>query len=305
MRNLRTLAAVVTCWSWVSVLPSDEIHRTIGEPLSCTVLQEDPARVTVLFGASVLSFSRAEIQEIVRSDETLSAEPAATASGLPAYGEVIRRLARQPWATGLRQIPATVIDVGALRNVPYKSQRVAEDREVNVYGDPASPAGVEVGLQGRYLNDDQAKARCIEFMASLLPALKTDLLAMNREKSRLEKGPLTLEVTPPTDDDAYNAWWISVYNTSALGRSRATAAELAEVTEAHRTYLAKHPPAKAAPQDPTPVVEPYAVDQTWGADDFRYARPVVRVPRVYIRGYTRVGGMYVHPHAHAGGGHHR
>ena len=263
MRNLFTLAAVVACWSWASVLPSDEIHTTIGEPLSCTVLQEDPARVTVLFGASVLSFSRAEIHEIVRSDETLSAEPAATASGLPAYGEVIRRLARQPWATGLRQIPATVIDVGRCGTCPtsrsgwqriVKSMYTATQTARRVWKS-ACRAGISTMTRPSHA--------CLEFMASLLPALKTDLLAMNREKSRLEKGPLTLEFTPPTDDDAYNAWWISVYNTSALGRSRATAAELAEVTEAHRTYLAKHPPAKAAPKDPTPVVEPYAVDQTW------------------------------------------
>jgi len=305
MRNMVTLAAVVACWSWASLLPSDEIHMTVGGPLPCTVLQEDPSRVTVLFGASVLSLSPSTIEEIVRSDEPLAAEPAATSSGLPAYGEVMRRLARLPWAVGLRQIPATVIDVGVLRSVPYKSQRVAEDCEINVYGDPDSPAGVEVGLQGAYLNDAQSKTRCIEFMASLLPALRGNLLEMNREKSLLATGPLTLEVTPPSDADAYNAWWISAYNKGALERARASAAELAEVTEAHRAYLAAHPPVKAAAKFPPPAVQPGAVDQTWAADDFRYARPVAGVPRVYIRGYTRVGGYYVQPHVHVGGGHRR
>ena len=183
----------------------------------------------------------------------------------------------------LRQIPATVIDVGACCGTCHKSQRVAEDCEVNVYGDPASPAGVEVGLQGRYLNDDQVKARCIEFMARCCRRLKTDLLAMNREKSRLEKGPLTLEVTPPTDDDAYNAWWISVYNTSALGRSRASCRGVGRGDRGPSRVPGEAPASQGGSEGPD-ARRAMPVDQTWAADDFRYARPVVRVPRVYIRG---------------------
>lgn len=304
MRYIFVVAAALAGWSWAGLVSGDELHMAAGGTLPCTVLQEDAARVTVLFGASVLSLAPSAIQEIVRSDDAPPAAPPATSSGLPAYGDVVRRLARQNWASGLRQIPATVIDVGVLRSVPYKSQRVAEDCEVNVYGDPDSPAGVEIGLQGPLLNDDAARTRCLRLMAALLPPLQSELLAMNRQQSVLEAGPLTLEVTPPTAADAYHAWWISAYNRSELEKARASTAELAEVTEAHRAYLAAHPPPKPLPKA-KPRAQPEPVDQSWAADDFRYARPAMGVPRVYLRGYTRIGGVYAMPHIHIGGGHRR
>ena len=75
-------------------------------------------------------------------------------------------LAIQPWATDFRQIPATVIDNGVLRNVPYKSYNAAKDYEVNLYGDPQSPAGLEIGVRGDLLNDDNAKKSCIGFICA-------------------------------------------------------------------------------------------------------------------------------------------
>ena len=195
------------------------------------------------------------MQEIVRSDEALPAQPTATSSGLPAYGDVMCRLARQPWAADLRQIPATVIDLGVLCSVPYKSQRVAEDCEINVYGDPDSPAAGGRSACKASISMTTSSRRCIEFMAALLPALKTDLLAMNRQQSVWECRRLDAGSRPATAADAYHAWWISAYNRSELEKARAAAAELAEVTEAHRAYVAAHPPARPVPK-PKPAAKP-------------------------------------------------
>jgi hypothetical protein len=54
--------------------------------------------------------------------------------------DVVKAARAESWGAGLQQIPATVIDVGDLANVPYVSF-AGKDIELNVYGDPASPAG--------------------------------------------------------------------------------------------------------------------------------------------------------------------
>lgn len=73
---------------------------------------------------------------------------------------------------GLVQIPATVIDKGVLRNVPYKSYR-AGDYEVNVYGDPDQPARVEIGVYRSLLTSQDAKHNCVDFLTSACPTGRT------------------------------------------------------------------------------------------------------------------------------------
>jgi hypothetical protein len=68
--------------------------------------------------------------------------------GFPKSSEITAILGKQPWITSLRQIPATVVDKGVMRNVPYLSFQ-SGDYELNVYGDPDNPAGVEIGIHRR------------------------------------------------------------------------------------------------------------------------------------------------------------
>src|SRR5208337_3166164 len=84
------------------------------------------------------------------------------------HAAIVVTVAAQPWASGFKQIPATVIDVGVLRSVPYKSHYAGDGYEVNVYGDPNSPAGFEIGIHTSLLHDDQAKQNCVECTCRLL-----------------------------------------------------------------------------------------------------------------------------------------
>lgn len=139
--------------------------------------------------------------------------------------------ARQPWAADLQPIPATVIDKGILRNVPYLSFR-AGDFEVNVYGDPADPACLEVGIYKSLLRNQAAKKQCLEFMAAVLndPADRAVLKSLNQTKDLKKRDGLTFEVTLETAEDAYGGWWVSVYDERRLDGSRASAKELAAIT---------------------------------------------------------------------------
>jgi hypothetical protein len=201
-------------------------------------------------------------------------------------------VARQAWACGLQQIPATVIDKGVLRRVPYQSFR-AGDYEVNIYGDPASPAGLEVGIYASLLRSQPAKGQCVEFMAALLndPADRAMLKSLKMSRDLNERTGLTFEVTPETAEDAYGGWWVSVYDPAALDQSRASPKELSEITVP-----------KQAPEPDAGGVGP-----SWSPRQQALARPGGK--SVYVPSYVRKDGTYVRTHTRAapgsGGGRHR
>jgi hypothetical protein len=204
-------------------------------------------------------------------------------------GAYLRAARRQLWAGGLQQIPATVIDKGVLRYVPYQSFR-AGDYELNVYGDPDRPAGLEIGLHEGLLRSAPAKAGCVEFMAAVLnvPADRAVLKSLKTTQDTKERAGLTFEVTPETADDAYGGWWVSVYDKAALDQARASPPELARITVP-----------KEAPQtsDTGPV---------WTPAQQALSRPGAN--SVYVQGYVRKNGTYVQGHMRAApgsGGHHR
>jgi hypothetical protein len=191
--------------------------------------------------------------------------------------------ARQAWAIGLKQVPATVIDQGLLRHVPYFSFR-AGDYEVNVYGDPRHPACLEIGLHESQLGSQPAKVRCVEFLAAALDDSgdRALLNTLNVAKDVKRRAGLTFEVTPETAPDAYGGWWISVYDVPALDRSRASEKELQTIA-VRRQAVGKTSESE--------------VGTGWTAQDLAFARPAREntsgSDRIYVRRYHRRDGTYV------------
>lgn len=130
---------------------------------------------------------------------------------LPSAATAVERLAG--FAPGLAPIPATVIEKGPLRDVPYLSYR-AGDVEVNAYGDPDQPACLEIGIFG----DASKRPAARDAMAALLGA---DLSGLKMARDKRVVNGLTIEITPETAEDAYGAWWVSVYDAAALDAQRA------------------------------------------------------------------------------------
>jgi hypothetical protein len=232
--------------------------------------------------------------------------------GLRLAGETrcVEVAASKPYLTGLVQIPATVIDKGVLRNVPYKSYR-AGDYEMNVYGDPNRPAGVEIGVYRSLLTSREAKRNCIDFVGSVLtdPADRTLLSALNATRDSVVHDGLTVEVTPETADDSYGGWWVSAYLVSALDQARASDAELNQIavqrdevqtnptnrgewTANDLTFARPVPP----PAPPSPSAVPPITSPPPPAPAVVPAPPppAPSTDRVYVRGYTRKDGTYVH-----------
>jgi hypothetical protein len=201
--------------------------------------------------------------------------PASAAGRLPSFQRCMEAFAEGRQET-FRQIPATVVMIGPLARVPYVSHRAAA-LELNVYGDPDTPAGIEVGIvEGT--PTDAARRECVALMASLLqPADAKALDGLSLVEGRVEKDGLVFEVTPATAEDAFHAWWLSIYVTE-LDRMRASDAELKEIAT------------QRTPQDEDLF--------SWSAGELSQARPgdVAQGDLlVYVRGYHRRDGVYVGP----------
>lgn len=307
--KLITVAALACLM--VAPATADVLHLKNGGTIRGTVIQETDDLVTVAMQYGTMKMKRADIESI---EKTGTEEPEAEkgqAGGvksdgrLPRWSRMVERLAKAHWATGLTQIPATVIDKGVMRSVPYTSYRCGGggDYEVNVYGDPDAPAGVEIGVYGALTKDAAAKRRCVEFIASLLPDA-TDvaiLKAARLEEDKIDRGGMTIEITPPTAEDSYGGWWVSVYYEQRLDQARASENELNAITvardESAKSSAAKTPASKGSPAS---ADEP---DVGWSRDDLQKARrPQASAGssssggRVYVRGYYRKDGTYVRGH---------
>lgn len=187
---------------------------------------------------------------------------------LPNRTRCRQTLSVKPWAKGLKQIPSTVIDKGVLRNVPYTSYRAGE-YELNIYGDPEAPACFEIGIHGALLKSADAKKNCVDIVSVILAdgAAVSFLKGLSLEGDRKVRAGITYEITPPTAEDAYGGWWVSIYSEPLLDKSRASAAEMAKITTTVKEVQAAEPPKPSGPIAVDPVTE-----GRWGAEDLADAR---------------------------------
>jgi hypothetical protein len=284
---------------------ADSLELRNGHSLECTVLQVRETSILVFHGSAMIPVPRADVVTINR--DVAGTEPPSTverlSTRLPDYPSVAKTVAKRSWATDLKQIPATVINVGAFRNVPYKSHRAGREYEINVYGDPESPAGFEVGLHRAPADGNEAKENCIECVCRLLGdrADQQVVHGLNREKSLTTRNGVTFEITPPTDPDAYGGWWVSVYDEKALDAARATEKEMKSISVARSSLsAATNSNATSAGSKRRDDIDALSA---WSPNDLTYARTPTHSAResapggqVYVRGYTRKDGTYVQPY---------
>jgi len=220
------LACVSACFLCGPVALADKLVFSNGPTISGTVLQTNGDEILLLTQYAAYNYSRSHLKEIEIEADHLN--PDSNTNRFSDFKRTIRALSRQFWATNLTPIPATVIDKGILKNVPYSSFQCGENYEVNIYGDLDHPAGIEIGFY-KILDDDKSRqSNCIQFMGKLFPqaADKALVQALALSKDRKVLDDLTFEITPPSDDDSYNGWWVSVYSEKQLNLARASDAEM-------------------------------------------------------------------------------
>lgn len=183
--------------------------------------------------------------EIVRIVDAADADPESTAADkrgdLPGWRHIVNDLRLNDAIKSLEQIPATNIDNGTLKNIPYLSFRVNEFIELNIYGDPEDPAAVEFGIYGRHSSDDRLRRKLRNFLAGFTASRDevSALYAIPFSGGTQTAGNRRVTVTPVTAPDAYGAWWISLSNPKRLEDARLSDAEYAALTVAPTDVVAK------------------------------------------------------------------
>ncbi len=258
------LAVLILLFNFLTSLSFADSMILRSQTIEGTILRTNGNDVLVLVSDGTLIFHRTNIESVTLTPP--KERRLQTNDGLPNFETVLMALNRQSWAANLKQIPATVIDTGPMKNVPYVSFRCSDNFEVNIYGDLTQPAAIEAGVYGRLANDELAKNRCEEFLHGLISSAtqKAIVRGLDWKKDLKTAGNLTFEVTPPSAPDAYGGWWISVYSISQLDASRASASELKEITTT----------AQAAAGS--------GEVSSWARDDFKLARKA-RPTRISFR----------------------
>lgn len=212
---------------------------------------------------------------------------------------VLETAASSPCLKGLQQIPATVIDVGIFKNVPYQSFSNGVV-ELNAYGEPDNLVALEAGTK----TDNEVTRQCIvSFIGAHALFARDRMRALQfgtNVRSEFADG-MTIETTPPTAEDAYGAWWFSLELTHHVAGAAATAVELdAIVTPANRW-------GQTPSTNSNGLSTPPLVSETLPASGYSAAplntgtyssyRPPTSGGRVFVNGYTRKNGTYVHSYS--------
>ena len=119
---------------------------------------------------------------------------------IAALDEVLARAEQSPCVAGLHAVPASVVELGVFKDVPYQSFSNG-NVELNAYGDPGDLVGLEAGSR----NEDPALQQClISFIAAqaLTGADQQRVLRFTPAPALDAQPGLTVEVTPRTAPDA-------------------------------------------------------------------------------------------------------
>src|SRR5262245_3852628 len=109
---------------------ADKVVLNAGRIIDGTVIQTNESSVLVQTEAGALSYSKFIIKSIELA--SVEAEPP-NSRRISSLERALALFGKQPWAKNVKQVPATVIEKGILRHIPYFSFRSENGYELNVY----------------------------------------------------------------------------------------------------------------------------------------------------------------------------
>ena len=206
----------------------DTLHLLDGKVVHGLIIKNSSNSVLIQQENGELDIPKSKIVRIIdNADRNVLYTGMNRKGQLPSWRVIANDLRTHDAVKSLVEIPATVIDVADFRNVPYKSFRVNEEVELNIYGDPENPAGVELGIYGPRSADKKLRKLLRAYLAGFLTTREeiAALYSLGLRKGKTQVGNIVIEITPANAFDAYGAWWVSLYNPTALEQVRLSDAE--------------------------------------------------------------------------------
>ena len=206
----------------------DTLHLLDGKVVHGLIIKNSSDSVLIQQENGELDIPKSKIVRIIdNADRNVLYTGMNRKGQLPSWRVIANDLRTHDAVKSLVEIPATVIDVADFRNVPYKSFRVNEDIELNIYGDPENPAGVELGIYGPRSADKKLRKLLRAYLAGFLTTREeiAALYSLGLSKGKTQVGNIIIEITPAHAFDAYGAWWVSLYNPTALAKVRLSDSE--------------------------------------------------------------------------------
>ena len=122
----------------------DSLVLKSGKTVQGLILKNSRDAVLLQERLEEVSYPKSEIVRIIDNANEDSIFTGMFAKGqLPPWRVISSDLRSNDAVRSLVEIPATIMNAGEFKNVPYKSFRVNHDIELNIYGDPEDPPALE------------------------------------------------------------------------------------------------------------------------------------------------------------------
>lgn len=217
-----TALAVTSDMSAKRLMP-DTVIMNDGTELHGLIVRNDARFLVLQERMKEVEIPKNQIRRIIDQADTLVyfadiADP----STLPPWRMIVQDFRLDDNIKSFRQIPATTVDNGYLKNIPYLSFRINRKIEMNVYGDPENPVCIEFGIYEKGEKITRFMKIIRAYLAGILTS-RQEVAAIYRlpeSGGKISAGKFTFEVTPPSAPDAYGGWWISIYDPKRLDAAR-------------------------------------------------------------------------------------
>lgn len=224
---------ISSAWSAGNSVDPDTIVLTDGTTLHGLIVQNTVDTVVLVTNGDERRIPKGQIARIRDEDDGSAVGIAALKPGqLPAWRLIANDLRTQDNIRSVVQIPPMRVEVGSFAFIPYKSYRVNDNLELNIYGDVDDPVAIEFGIYGLSRLSIEGREKVREYMAGFLTsrAALNALYSVDMKGGKARAGKLTIEVTPPDAPDAFGSWWLSFYREAELDRYRLSPEKYAAVT---------------------------------------------------------------------------
>lgn len=204
-------------------LAPDTVFMNDGSEIHGLIIRSDAKKVTLQQRMGEVEIPKSSIRRIDdEPDDGVYFAEIVDPNKLPPWRMIVQDLRSDDSIKSFRQIPATTIDNGYLRNIPYLSFRINKRVEMNVYGNPEDPVCLEFGVYERGEKITRFKKIIRAYLAGILQSRAeiAALYGLDEKGGKTKVGKFIFEITPPTAPDAYGGWWLSIYDESRLDRFR-------------------------------------------------------------------------------------